>query len=385
MHKLLILILLIAIPLHAQNKIDEQGIDSLSYSYYLTGDWKELIEFGKIAEQNNLNFKHLQQRLGYANYMLGDYYNTIKHYSNALKFDKADQISHTYLYYAAANVGDNEMAMFHASKLSVETQKLLKLKSFRPLDAIDFEYNYKINDSDIRSNPNYTRIGLNSQPDYRFNIYQAISRYNQINNLYTKIQQDEYFLLLTYNLFSRTTVRFGYHYLNADVDDTMYNVNDTLKTNVLLGSFSQRFGRFDVSVSSSFLTGDTLQIQTGVHLGFVLPSHFKPYLKSSVYSINRNGINRFVYSQSAGFLATSKLWFEGEITFGNLDNYVDNNGLYVYNSLDATKLRVGATAFWYVLPKITLFANYTFDRKYINDSQTYYNQNSISGGFIWKL
>ena len=385
MYKLLIILSLISFPLRAQQKIDVQKVDSLSYNYYMVGDWKQLIEIGKIADENSIDFMYLQQRLGYANFMLGNNYSAIKHYSNALKFDPADQISHTYLYYAAIQVGDNDMAMFHASKLTPESQQYFKLKSFKPLDAIDFEFNYKINDSDVRSNPDYTRIGINSRLNYRLNIYQSISRYNQINDLYTNIQQDEYFALLSYNLWSRTAVRFGYHYLNAKVDDAMYNLKDTFKTNVFTGSVTHKIGRFEMGVSSSFLTGDTLQVQTGAHFSFVLPGQFKPYFKSSVYSINRNGVNRLVYSQSAGFLATPKLWLEGEITLGDLDNYVENNGLYVYNSLDATKFRIGTTAFWYVSPKITLFANYSYNKKLISNSLTYYNQNSLSGGFIWKL
>lgn len=385
MYKPLIFILLITFPLHAQSTMDEQKIDSLSYNYYLSGNWKQLIELGKIAEIKVVNFKYLQQRLGYANFMLGNYYSSIKHYSNALKFDPADQITQSYLYYAALQVGDKDMAMYHASKLTSETQKYLKLKSFRPLDAIDFEFNYKINNSDVRSNPDYTRLGLNTGLNYRFNIYQSLSRYNQINDLTTQVRQDEYFILLSYNLLSRTTLRFGYHYLNAKKDDPMYNLKDTFKTNVFLGSLNQRIARFDVGLSSSFLTGDSLQIQTGAHIGYVLPGRLKPYLKSTLYAISRNGVNRLVYSQSAGLLPTPKLWLEGAITWGNLYNYIDNNGLYVYNSLDATTFRLGTSAFWYVFPKITLFANYTFDQKYIYDSQTYYNQNSLSGGFIWKL
>lgn len=385
MYKPLIFILLITIPLHAQITMDEQKIDSLSYSYYMSGDWKQLIELGKVADKEDVNFKHLQQRLGYANFMLGNYYKTIKHYTNALQFDPTDQITHSYLYYAAINVGDNEMAMFHASKLNKEAQKLLKLKSMQAVDAVDFEFNYKINDSDIRSNPNYTRIGINSKPDFRFNIYQSFSQYNQTNDSTTQVKQNEYFLLLSYSLFSRTTMRFGYHYLNTKVDDAMYNYKDTIKTNVFYGNLSQRIGRFDLGLSSSLLTGDTIQIQTGAHIGLALPGKLKPYLKSSLYTISRNNINRLIYSQSAGIFATKKLWLEGEITLGNLDNYVENNGLYVYNSLDATKFRVGTTAFWYLSPKITLFANYTYDKKQITDTQIYYNQNSLSGGFIWKL
>ncbi|HET7732348.1 MAG TPA: hypothetical protein VFK73_00820, partial [Paludibacter sp.] len=89
--------------------------------------------------------------------------------------------------------------------------------------------------------------------------------------------------------------------------------------------------------------------------------------------------------QTASALLFKKLGVEGNITWGNLNNFSDNNGLYIYNSLDPTTFRTGLTAYWYLLPKISLFGNYTYDTKLIEESNTNYNQHSFSGGIIWKI
>lgn len=385
MFKKLIILLVIAVPLSAQNPISELMIDSLTYNQYLTGNWSQLIETGKIAKNNNVNFMYLQQRLGYANYMLGNDYKTIEHYQNALKFTKDNQVSYTYLYYAAKNIADEDMALFYASKLNSENKKALQIKGFRPIDAIDIEYNYKINSSDIRSNPNYTRLGLNIQPTYRLSLYQSISRYNQTNNSSTKVQQDEYFGLMTYRIFSRTSLNFGYHYIHTKLNDATYSYTDTIRNHIFIGKLEQRINRFDIGISSYFNTGDTLQTQMGAWVGIHLAGSCKPYIKSSLYSVNRSGENRLIYSQNAGILVSKELWLDSEIIFGNLDKYIDNNGLYVYNSLDPTTFRAGTTLFWYLIPKLTFFTNYTFDKKNIISTNSNYNQHSISGGIIWKL
>ena len=41
-------------------------IDSITYQHYLAGEWDELIETGKTALERGIDFKWLQQRLGYA-------------------------------------------------------------------------------------------------------------------------------------------------------------------------------------------------------------------------------------------------------------------------------------------------------------------------------
>lgn len=394
MYRVLIVFLFVTFSLQAQTTADELKVDSLTYSYYLNGEWAKLIDSGEKAIQNNISFKYLHQRLGYAYFMIQNNYKAIKHYKAALKYDENDLISHTYLYYAAMQVGDADMANYHASKFDSATVKSLNLRSFKPIEAVDIEFNYKKNDalsdpslsiSNLRSNPTYIRVGLSSQPTFRFNIYQSVSRYNQTLISTTDVVQNEYYILLTYNLFSRSTLHVGYHHVKTLLDDATNNYSNSTRANVFLGGFSQRLGRFNVGLSSSVITGDTLQSQVGAYVGLTLPGSVKPYFKTSIYTISRGNETRQIFSQSAGMLATKRLWIEADITVGDLTNFVDKNGLYIYNSMDATKFRTGLSAFWYASPKITLFTNYTLDKKHITYNQTTYNQHSISGGLIWKL
>lgn len=84
-------------------------------------------------------------------------------------------------------------------------------------------------------------------------------------------------------------------------------------------------------------------------------------------------------------LFSKKFWAEANVTFGNLNNYVSAEGLYLYNSYDQTTFRTGASMFWYVNKNLTLFSNYTYDKKLVVSDLSNYNQNSITGGIIWKL
>ena len=78
-------------------------------------DWDKLIETGKLAQQQNISFKWLQQRLGYAWYLKGDFYKSKHHYQQALTFDKHDELSHLYLYLSNVATGHLMQARYHAA------------------------------------------------------------------------------------------------------------------------------------------------------------------------------------------------------------------------------------------------------------------------------
>ena len=58
-------------PAMAQGTITPAQADSLSWKYYLSGDWDSLIEIGEQAQQQGIGFKYLHQRMGYAWYLKG--------------------------------------------------------------------------------------------------------------------------------------------------------------------------------------------------------------------------------------------------------------------------------------------------------------------------
>ncbi len=411
MYKLLIIILLISTHLNAQNTADEQKIDSLSYSYYLSGDWKQLIEIGKVAKQKNVAFKYLHQRLGYANFMLGNYYASQKQYEKALQFDKNDVTTQTYLYYCSSYLGNETAARYQISQFPQELKKSFGVSSYKLIDAIDGEYNYKTG-YEKRSAPNFYRLGLSSKLSYRLNLYQSFSSYSQAADT-TRVKQNEYIGILNWSVNSHTNLTVGYHTLNSNVVSNTFNIkNDTsyvlnviqhrntmvIKSNttpvsnitdypgnLFYSKLAYNIDRFDFALSASiFNYGNMNTKQFGIQAGVVLAGTSAIYLKSSLYNLTDFYTTRFVFSQSVGGFITKKLWCTGSITLGNLNNYTDNNGLYIYNSIDPTVFRTGLSLFWNIAPKITIYSNYSFDKKQINNDNTKYHQHSISGGFIWK-
>ena len=82
MHKRLVLhfFLLFTPILLAQNKMSFESVDSITYRQYINNEWDSLIAVGKIAFNNNIDFKYLRQRVGYAYFMKADYYASQKHF-----------------------------------------------------------------------------------------------------------------------------------------------------------------------------------------------------------------------------------------------------------------------------------------------------------------
>ncbi len=282
MYKVLITFLFISQPFYAQQANNYARIDSLSYTYFINGNWDKLIEISKDAERINLDFKYLQQRVGFAYFSKGDYFSAQYHYEKALKFDAYDVNTLTYLYYCGQYTVNETNARYYAKKLPLELKKSLKIKSFSLVNLLDFEYNFKSNSSNLRSNTNYIRIGIHSYLNSRLNIYQSLSTYSQTIDSYS-VKQDEYFALLDWTLSPHIVVSAGYHYINAKIDSSINTTN--YKGNMGLIKLTTTFNRFDFGLSAMLLnnySGYTSQIslQAGAHL----PGNANMYLQSSIYS-----------------------------------------------------------------------------------------------------
>jgi len=403
MYKILIFIFFYAIIATLQARAQEfytvPASDSITYQYYLKGDWENLIHAGKESIKHNIDFKWLRQRMGYAYFVKGDYYASQHQYEKALLFDKTDSISLTYLYYCGLYTNNESFARFQARKFPIAMQQRLGLKSLKILNAMDGEYNYKINSNTTRSNPGYYRLGISSQLSYRFNLYQAFSNYAQRIDS-ARIRQNEYFVLADWSVSSHISLDIAYHYLGTNIADTVtskYNkrvkrtMNDTTfyPGHLFYTKLSCRQNRVDIAISGSILSYDSILTQQyGIQAGVVLPGRLNIYLRSSLYGLISPNNKKLIFAQSVGAYFFNSLWAEANITLGNLKNYSEMNGLYVYNSDDETTFRTGLSLFWYVTKKITLFGNYNYNKKQtpdINKSATNYNQHSISTGIIWKI
>lgn len=385
----IIVLLLLFYSLHgyANHQITAASIDSISYVQYYNGDWDGLIETAELAEKNNIDFKWLQQRVGYAYFVKKQYYKSMRHYEKALDYDATDEISRLYLYYNGLNTGRTAFARFQASQLSEITLTEVSEKQYRLIDAVDLEYSYKMPDHPATHQGHYKRLGLNSQLGYKLNIYQSFSTFNQ-NTDTTQTRQNEYFVLLGWNPVAKTNISIGYHYVGSKV---VYGA-DTFNYpgNIFYGKITRQLNRFDLGLSGASFKNDWLDSkQLGVHLGVNFAGSNNINLTSSYYRIIETGLDysygRNVFKQTAGIMLFNKLWTEGYVNLGNLNQFIDNNGLYLYNSLDPTTFRTGISGFWYVCKPLTIYLNYNYDTKKIFTDNLFYNQHSITGGLIWKI
>lgn len=377
-----------------------EKIDSVSWNYYLSGDWDALIETGKLARKHHISFKWMEQRLGYAWYLKGDYYKSKIHYMNALQFDANDSITHLYLYYTNLATGHTANARYHASRLNPESLKNLKIQQWRLLNSIDAEYSMKrpdayYRDNDLREDGFYRRIGLHSFPGFRLSVYQSLSGYQQTTEYENTTNQLEYSALLNYQLSSRLSMGAGYHFTGTRytvLPDSFY-----LPGHQLSAFANYHWLHFDFSAGVSRYTNEFIRVdQAGLHwgTGFSLPIPI--YLKSSVYWLNDHWTDattlepvyfeHLVFNQSAGAMIwKNRLWAEASVTLGNQNYFTAADGLYFYNSPDPVVFKTGLGLTAYLTRKLSSSIHYGIERKHWIINDEYYLQQAITGGIVWIL
>jgi hypothetical protein len=100
---------------------------------------------------------------------------------------------------------------------------------------------------------------------------------------------------------------------------------------------------------------------------------------------------------TAGFSIAGKVWFEFSGLTGDLNNYADNNGLYVYNSIDILKKKLsGRIIIPFYKAGLSVFAGgglSSYSSKFITDdglvsdfgNSINYNNKNYTGGILWKF
>lgn len=374
--------------LFAQKNKEFTYVDSLTYSYYMSGKWDSLILLGNEALKNNIDYKYLRQRLGYAYFINGDNSAARFHFEKAKSFDSFDQFTLEYLYYIKLNTGKSDYTGTVVKNFSPDLKKSLKIRPFIAVESSEFEYNYKYAGTVNRSDPQYFRAAVATKLGYGLSLYQSVSRYTQVitsvmngNTITTSYKQPEYFALLKWNASDRLLINGGYHFFNT--------TSGTFVTpgHLVLVSVAADAGRFNLEGSGSILySANNFVYQAGGSTSYVFPGKRYFTIKSSLAGVFHTAGNQLVYNQMAGMKLSKKLWIETNGTFGRMTDYNDFGGLYLYNTYDPIDFRLGGTLVFYAGKKISIWANYTFERKeYFENNSFHYNQFSYLGGIKWKL
>jgi tetratricopeptide (TPR) repeat protein len=367
---------------------DFKYYDSLTYILYTDGKWDELIVLGNEAVSKGVDYKYLRQRIGYAYFVRGDYYGALSEFEKALSFDSFNQFTLEYLYYSLLYTGKEEYAGLIEKKLNPVLRKTLGIEQTELVRSLELEYNFKYAGTMLRSNPQYYRLGAGTKLGHRVSLMQSISKYNQV----VEIQQDglamvlsnsqtEYYSLLNLQVKNHLVARAGYHYLHT------LSGNSLTRGNLFLVSVASDLKRFSLEFNGSlFSVNKTYTIQSGIRAGYIFPGRMNFYISSGVSGLFQSQNNNIIYNQKAGLRLLKKVWLESNTSYGKMANYNDFNGLYIYNSIDPMIFKSGVTAYIPLNNKITLWLNYSWERKEFFEANSFhYNQFSYLGGIKWKL
>jgi hypothetical protein len=384
---IIFMMFVICTTLNGQEPLDFSKVDSLTFNYYKSGEWDKLINFSNEALRQGIDYKYLRQRMGYAYFNEHRYFDSRYNFIKALSYDSYDQFSLEFLYYSDIYTGKEEYFGSYASRLKPETRKSLP-KSFKPVESIDFEYDFKDVDSKLRSNAQYYRVGITTKITDRLRLYQAFSSYKQDiffafssdSTVKSRSKQPEYYALLKWNVLDRFIVKAAYHYLHS----TAVPANSG---NFEFLALATDLNRFTVEAYGSRLTLEqVLTYQAGVKAGYTFPGKSDFYLRGTVSGVFQKSAKNLVYEQKAGLKVFKNVWFEGNITTGRMTDFYDYDGLYIYNAYDPLIFRGGTTIFFIAGKNISFWTNFSFEQKeYFADNTAKYHQLSFLGGIKWTL
>jgi hypothetical protein len=364
--------------------------DSTSAALSKAGNWQEMIDYGHQTLAAGTDFPGLRLRIAFAYFITNNYKEALAEYNRVLQKDAYNQTARYYAYYSANFLNNTPQASYNAGYLNKETLKKEEISPFGLLN-IGAESGGKFVSSDRRGNGFYAHAGLSDRLGWRLQLEQSVIYFNQdiINRIgfgprsdRYKLSDDqiEYFAKLSYMLNQNFTLIGSYHYLTTKYNSTIY------RSNLFLAGI--KYQGTDVDVQGDVNFGDIIKqpiIQYNTMLTYYPMGNLNVYTISRLSDKYLKSKDHFIFNQAIGFKVVKNTWLESGVTFGSQEDYLDSDGLYVYNSVDNTKFKFNETAFYQLNIHAQLRLIYTFEQKADAYFPINYNQNSVTLGFLWKF
>jgi len=385
----LVLIFLLHFCVARSQVLTYEQADSTSNALLESANWTQLIKLGERSIDSGIDFPAMRSRLGYARLMTGNYSAALREYAIVFKNDSYNQDARYYDYLCHLYLNQQQAASLDARYLDQTQLNTGKIDQFAFLNA-GLESGIKYTDNYYRGNAFYNRISLSNRLSWRWQLDQSFFYFNQPiqfnfppdgpNGNSTTDRQTEYYGKLSYALTGRTMLWGSYHYLNTYYKSIFENSN--------IGSVGIKY------------TGTYFDINADVNFGYMIDHALKQYNAGfflypggnlNFYAMSRFSLldqkntNHIIFSQSAGFKIFKNTWLETCATFGKLDNFIGEDGLYVYNSIDVSSFMFGETAYFQLSKHIQLRLIYTIDNKKDEPDNLNYHQYSATAGIIWKF
>jgi len=358
----------------AQEKLTLDEVERLSYDYYIQEKWDDLIDLGKQSLKNDIDFFYLQYRIGIAYYNKRNYRKAIPHFENVVRITPKDTIAKEYLYYSylfGLQVEDARKVLAslnaeHREKISFYNQK-------KTINGVSLNYkniqfdNYAVNSA---VEENLTQATRNSLSYYSINLYNyagnssvfnfnlsLLSGENSIYNIaYSpeiieeKLKQYQFYFSWNKNIGKGTNIKFGVTYMSETIDwfasqTPIYDGKFSNFSSYL--SFSKTIKNIDFTLASSFSRiNSTSLMQPSISINYFPFGNTSLYTKTDfIYQNNfTNKSNKnTILKQSINTSINRNLSVSVFGLYGENNNFVDDEGMTIYNNLDALNYWYGAS------------------------------------------
>ena len=377
---------------HAQqDTLDPALVEANSYQLYTEGKWTELINLGKSAVKQGMDYFYLRMRIGIAYYEKKNYNLAEEHFARALKFNTGDELALEYLYYCYVFNGRFDEARALSKKFGKDLAEKTKTADKAPISFAMLEGGTKISDSATYYDKNkktasnffnpavYFQAGLNHYIRNRISFFHAFTYFNQVS-FTGDVRQIQYYLKSSIPLKRNWIVYPSLHWVNLSFTTEIpappptrgqpppQSQISTTVSNYYVASFNiqKTFKKFTFIQGNTFSSiYDKTQL---LHSGTVAYSVFGNtklipgitaflHTSDSYSSINTSFIP-FIYVQPI-----SKFSFKLSYLLNKGNNIIEDNGYIINNSTDLTKSRASMIANLYVHKNVSFYALYQLEFK----------------------
>ncbi len=365
---------------------DEMRSDSL----FNSSKWGEFISFADSICKFGIPYPSIYYRQGIANFCLGNYSEALNSFDNLSEMNSDYKEAQYYTYLCNLFLKRNEISN---SIGFPGREDSLKRNSFQPVSFVEAEHSYKFSSSFLRHPAYYSRIGISSDIASWLTLRQSFVVFNQEIVLPFSINTSpyyedkpipinliEYHGIMNFSIPSGWTLSTAYHHLSLKFDTTKN------KSNLYYFSLKKYFNYWDAGIDYAFGVLNNDNIYQYAVEGRIFPlGNLNLYYGIRLSNLKQKSANYFNHAHTLGFKVFKNFWFESSAIFGKIHNYIENENLYVYNSLDASDYKVTSTLIYSFTPNFVFQAGYSYEPKQIEYLKINYLQHSLNGEIKWTL
>ncbi len=375
-----------ALKLNGQMAGSFRYADSLTYSLYTEKKWNDLIKEGNRSLKDGYDYYFMRMRIGIAYYEKHNYIMSAIQFRKALVFNENDQVALEYLFYSYYLSGRTLQAFSlmpsfypqvrdriqNESRIRKNSLTLGSFFSDAKTDKIlsrpesyfsNPEAGSQVVTKYFISNAVYASHILGNHASY-FHSYTNLVKDNWLHYfdgsnsadlLTQRIVQHQYYGSLSFFSSSGWVFTPSFHLLSTVYPLVFFS---SPGMNSSASTFNYRSNGYFAGTSIAKSIG---YVNVGCEIGFSNLNFIKqlqgtvsimiyPLGNSDLYIggklsmleevLDNSDKSGYVEGFTAGFSIARKVWVEFSGLSGDMNNYTDNNGLYVYNSVDILKSKL---------------------------------------------